>query len=268
MSLSFLLFFLLTSVFLSLLAAYIVLRRIGRFLNRQYIYFGMAIFFIGIGLHGLIAFPVVVYRHGLGAFLGVLRSRVSRWDTFHWGEIIYFAIAAGVGQELAKALPILFELRRTDGKSPNPPFFWLGINIGLGFSLSEIIFIGITEWQPHMGNMVKLAFPNTTLLCMMFRGVGMASFERLGATLFHMATAGLIAFGFERGRLKLFLLISIVLHATVDAFVGIAHKLSIFPDVPEELILFSFSFSLLIIILLLNRHHNRPFFLKKPLKKI
>ena len=225
MSLLFILFFIIVSTGISILAAYISLRLIGRTLDWQYIYFGMAIFFIGITLHSLIALPVVVSEHGFRTLLGMLNKSELRFKLW---ELFYFAAAAGVGQELAKTLPILLELRRTDGKNPTPPYFYLGLNIGLGFSLSEIIFIGITSWQPHI---IEIAFYTIFVGC----------FERLGATLFHMTTGGLIAFGFEKRKVKYFLLISIVLHALLDAFVGFTYKFPIVSDAVEEGILFSFS---------------------------
>jgi len=230
MSLLFILFFTILSIGISILAAYISLRLIGRTLNWQYIYFGMAVFFVGITLHSLIALPVVVSEHGLRTLLGMLnKSRLK----FELWELFYFAAAAGIGQESAKTLPILLELRRTNGKNPTPPYFYLGLNIGLGFSLSEIIFIGITSWQPRI---IETSFFTIFIGC----------FERLGATLFHMTTGGLIAFGFERRKVTYFLLISIVLHALLDAFVGFTYKFPIVSDAVEEGILFSFSSLLLI----------------------
>ena len=203
----------------------------------------MAIFFAGIGLHSLIALPVVVFEHGFGTLLGILGK--SKLEFKLW-ELFYFAAAAGIGQELAKTLPILLELKRTDSKNPAPPYFWLGLNIGLGFSLSEIIFIAITDLQ---SGMVETHFYN----------ILMGSFERLGATLFHMATGGLIAFGFEKGEVKYFLLISIVLHALLDAFVGFTYKFPIVSDAVEEVILFSFSLLLFIgVLFIVRRFEENP----------
>ncbi len=229
MSIFFILFYLLLSIGLSLLAGYFILNRSGGGLNRQYIYFGMAIFFIGIGLHSLIALPVVIAERGAGIFRGVLNN--SAQDFKLW-EMFYFAAAAGIGQETAKFLPIFFELKRTNGQSPAAPFFPLGLNIGLGFSLSEIIFIGITGWQSQTAAGFSYLF--------------MSGFERLGATLFHIATGGLIAFGMEKKRIKFFLLLAVSLHTLLDAFVGFTIKFPIVNDLTEELILFSFSLMLLI----------------------
>lgn len=227
--------FLTISIGLSILVVHFALRWINYSFNRQYIYFGMAIFFVGIGLHSLIALPVVVLKQGLKTFWGILSQSKKEFNL--WG-LFYFAAAAGMGQEIAKMLPILFELKRTDGKNPTPPYFWLGLNIGLGFSLSEILFITINDLQ---SNMVKSIFYN----------IFMGSFERLGATLFHMATGGLIAFGIEKGKGKYSLLISIGIHTFLDAFASFTSKFPIVSSVIEELILFSFSLLLFITILVM-----------------
>ncbi len=229
MSLLFTLLFIIVSIGISISVAYVSLRFTGYTFNRRYIYFGMAIFFIGITLHSFIALPVVVSEHGVKAFLKIFDKSELKFKLW---ELFYFAAAAGVGQEFSKALPIMLELRRTERKNPTPPYFYLGLNIGLGFSLSEIVFIGITNWSPHITGIA-------------FNAILIGCFERLGATLFHMATGGLIAFGLEKRKMKYFLLLSIVLHALLNAFVSFTYKTQIVSNVAEEVILFSFSFLLL-----------------------
>jgi len=230
MSVLYTLLFLVISIGISILAAIISLRLIGQSLNRQYIYFGMGIFFVGIAFHSLLALPIVVSVQGFKIFFGIPNGSEINFKLW---ELFYFAAAAGVGQEIAKALPIWFELKRTGNKNPTPPFYWLGLNIGLGFSLSEILIIGITSWQPHMA---ELSLFN----------VFMGSFERLSATLFHVATAGLIAFGLEKRNVKYFLAVSIILHTFLDAFAGYFEKFPILSLRSEEVLLFLFSLILLL----------------------
>ncbi len=235
MSLLYISLFLVSSLGISILACVIALRATNGHISRQYVYFGMAVFFVGITVHSLIALPVVLVEHGVrAAYLGMLDRTEPQFRSW---ELLYFALAAGIGQELAKALPIPLELRRTGGKSPTPPYFELGLNIGLGFSLSEIMFIGLTHWQP------SLAFYN----------ILMGTFERVGATLFHMSTGGLIAFGVERGKVGYFLSISIALHTLLDAFVSLTYHNPIVSEVVEEVALFLFSLLLLVFSMLLVR---------------
>ena len=222
--------FLIVSGGIGILAAYILLRLIKRSFNWQYVVFGMGIFFIGIAIHSLIALPVSVALHGFH-FLPDFNAHTQ---TFQIWEIIYFAFAAGIGQEISKALPIWFELKRTKGENPQPPFYWLGLNIGLGFSLSEILFIGVTSWQPHSATIPLF-------------NLAIGSFERLSATIFHIATAGLIAFGIERKRIKLFLILSILLHVLLDSFAGYTNQVKIFSITTEEIIIFAFSLIVLLL---------------------
>ena len=154
--------------------------------------------------------------------------------SFTLWELFYFAVAAGIGQEIAKVLPIWFELKRTNNYNPTPPFFGLGLNIGLGFSISEILIIGINSWQPIMDS---LSLSNVVI----------GSFERLSGTLFHISTAGLIAFGLEQKKIKWFLLICIVLHTFLDFIAGFLGKFPIISLNMEEVLLFSFSLLLLIV---------------------
>jgi len=200
----------------------------------------MGIFFIGIAFHSLLALPIVISVHGFKIFLDIHNNPEL---TFRLWELFYFAIAAGIGQEIAKALPIWFELKRTGKINPAPPFYWLGLNIGLGFSLSEILIIGITSWQPHTA---ELSFSNVLI----------GSFERLSGTLFHMATGGLIAFGIEKGKVKYFLSISIILHTFLDAFAGYIEKFPIISLYSEEALLFLFSLIFLLLSIFLVKRYQ------------
>jgi uncharacterized membrane protein YhfC len=221
--------FLIVSLGAGILAAYILLRLIGRSFNWQYVVFGMGIFFIGIAIHSLIALPVAVALHGFH----LLPDFNATAQTYQIWELIYFGFAAGIGQEISKALPLWFELKRTKGENPQPPFYWLGLNIGLGFSLSEILFIGFASWTPHGGTIPLF-------------NLAIGGFERLSATLFHLATASLIAFGIEKKKVGLFLTLSILLHALLDSFAGYTNQVTIFSTLNEEIIIFSFSLIVLL----------------------
>jgi len=67
------------------------------------------------------------------------------------------------------------------------------------------------------------------------------SFEKLSASLFHIATAGLIALAFRKNKLILFLIIGICLHAFVDRFAGYASKFPFASTFTIEILLFLFS---------------------------
>lgn len=230
-----LLIFLALSGSLAFVFAYFIIRLSKYFLNSRYIYFGMSVFFIGIALHSALAFPVLLAGHGFGI---IFKNFTGAGFKFGRGELLYFATAAGIGQEIAKALPFYFELKRTKGKEPSPPFLGLGLNLGLGFSLSEIIFLAFTGWEPNATN-----FAFSTIL--------LGSWERLSATLFHMSTAGLIAYGIEKRKTALFLVIAILLHFILDSFAGLTANHPVFSIFVEETLLFLFSLSLLIVSILL-----------------
>ena len=229
MSLLLTLLFLGISICISILALFILNLLIGKNIDRQYVFFGMGIFFVGITFHSLLALQVVISAHGFRIFLG-LHDRPEL--SFSLWELFYFALVAGIGQEIAKALPIWFELKRTNRKKPKPPYYWLGFNIGLGFSLSEILIIGITSWQP---NMYGLSLSN----------VFMGSLERLSGTIFHMATGLLIVYGIEKGNTKYLLPFCILLHTITDFVAGYFNKYPLFSLQTEELGLFFYSLVLL-----------------------
>ena len=229
MSILLTLLFLGLSIGISIFAGYLSLRLIGKNIDWQYVSFGAGIFFVGITIHSLLALPIVVTAHGFKIFLD-LHNKTEL--TFRVGEIFYFALAAGIGQEAAKGLPVWFELKRTNSKNPAHPYFWQGLNIGLGFSLSEILIIGITSWQPEMDNLT-------------LSNVFVGSFERLSGTFFHIATGLLIVFGIEKSKTKYFLPLCILLHAIADFFAGYLSKYPLVSLPAEELVLFLFSITLL-----------------------
>lgn len=229
MSLLLTLLFLGISICMSILAGYISNLLIEKKINRQYVFFGMGIFFVGIAFHSLLALPVVISAHGFKIFTGLHDSSDLSFSLL---ELLYFALAAGLGQEISKAMPIWFELKRTSKETPAIPYYGLGLSIGLGFSLSEILIIGINSWQPDMPG---LSFSN----------VFIGSFERLSGTLFHLATGLLIVYGIEKGKTKWLLPFCIFLHTIVDFSAGYFDKYPMLSLEVQELFLFIFSSVLL-----------------------
>jgi len=214
---------------LSLLTAFLVAgisARIARErLDRRYVSYGMGIFFIGIALHSLIALPVVLFAQGPRAILPFTqRPPVS----FKAWQLIYFAIAAGVGQELSKVVPLSLEMKRDPVGLRSQNLGWLGLLVGLGFSASEMIIIATSRWQPVMNG---LGLPNVLI----------GSLERTSASLFHMGTAAWIGASIGRGRLRSALAGCIVLHAALDSIAGLLKVTSIRAVVIEEGALFAFS---------------------------
>ena len=229
--------FVATSAGAGLLVACTLPALFGQRCNRTYVVYGVGMFFLGIGLHSLIALPVVFLSHGVSALLPF----ASRGSLHYrpW-ELVYYAFAAGIGQETAKAAPIWLEQKRTHGESLPPPFFWLGVSVGFGFSLGEILFLGVNAWQPHASGV-----PSSAL--------ALGVLERFSATLFHLATAGLIAFGLERGKARVLLPLCVVLHSSLDGFAGLSSLSPVLPVLAEELVVLGFSLALLIAALWIAR---------------
>lgn len=196
--------YLLLSSGISFLVGAILLHLIKKVIDWRYLSYGMSFFFVGIALHSLIALPVVVWKVGFKILLPIPHIgdvHLSLW------EIIYYALAAGIGQEIAKGMPVLLELKRTRGSSPVAPFAHLGINLGLGFSLAEIVFIALTGWQAGMSDFT-------------FGDVMLGSLERISATLFHIGTATWIVYGIEKKKILPALLACIFLHSLADFSAG------------------------------------------------
>ena len=247
MSILYTLLYLIISIAFSIFAGYLTLHLIKTLLNGQYLLFGMGIFFLGIGLHSLIALPAAIFMHGFKILFYEVHNSGPHYQIW---ELLYYAVAAGIGQELSKGIPLWMELRRTENQTPEPPLFRLGINIGLGFSLSEIILIAITDWQPVMTDLN-------------FFNLFWASLERFSATLFHMATAGLIAYGIEKNKTKSFLTLCILLHTTINFSAGILNEYPLLSTPSTELFLFIFSLLVLISSLLLTRKNVGSALLEK-----
>ena len=233
MSIVSIIIYLFLSVSSSLILAYFIFLWIGKGFNWYYVFYGMGFFFLGIGLHSLIALPVAVWAQGFRIFIPVKQPLSLDFEIW---QLVYFAVAAGVGQEIVKGLPIWLELKRTSHTFPEPPFGWLGLNIGLGFSLSEIFFIGISSWQPLI-----TGFSISDVL--------IGSWERVSASLFHISTAVWIAYGIQKKKTYPILLYCILLHALVDTIAGLLSIGRIHTSsVIGELSLFLFSFFFLLII--------------------
>ncbi|NOZ63297.1 MAG: YhfC family intramembrane metalloprotease [Calditrichaeota bacterium] len=223
--------YLLLSSGISFLVGVILLRLIKKAIDWRYLSYGMSFFFVGIALHGLIALPVVVWKVGFKIFLPVPHIGAAHFSLW---EIIYYALAAGIGQEIAKGMPVLLELKRTQGSSPVAPFAHLGINLGLGFSLAEIVFIVLMGWQAGMSDFT-------------FGDAMLGSLERISATLFHVGTATWIVYGIEKKKILPALLACIFLHSLADFAAGFFGDSDfIFAG---EVALFVFSFLFLWIVL-------------------
>ncbi len=209
MSLGFTILFWLLSSVLGFAAGYVCLLAVRQQFDWRYLTFGAGMFFVGIALHSLIALPVVFYEKGLKLLFVRPENPVTN---FKFWELIYFAFAAGIGQETAKAFPIFLE-QRAGRNIKSTEFFSLGLNIGIGFSLGEILFLAVNGWQvgASAGNLVDIA---------------VGGFERFSATIFHVATAGLIAFGFQKNKVISLLLLSILLHSLLDGIVSLINKFS------------------------------------------
>ena len=164
----------------SLAAAFLVAglsaRVAGERLDLRYVSYGMGMFFLGIALHSLIAFPVVLIAEGPQAVLHPARAAAGRFEPW---QLLWFAVAAGVGQEVVKALPISLERKRPASDVHTRNAAWLGLLVGLGFSTSEVILIATSSWQPVMHGLGM----NNVLVGVL---------ERTSASLFHMATAAWI----------------------------------------------------------------------------
>ncbi len=186
----------------------------------------MLIFFIGIGFHSILALPLIIYKHGF-KILGLLRKNLFEQKNLF--ELLYFALAAGIGQEFSKGIPIWAERKRTNKLLPKSPFLWYGLNIGLGFSLSEIIMISIKDWQNRMINYI---FSNLFLI----------SFERISATIFHISTAIFIAYGIEKGKIKYIMPICILMHTLLDFIAELSNNFNIMSVKIQELFFFYFFF--------------------------
>jgi RsiW-degrading membrane proteinase PrsW (M82 family) len=194
-------------------------------LDGRYISYGMGIFFIGIALHSLIALPVVLIAQGPHGLLPFTHRPPFDFRPWH---LIYFAIAAGVGQELSKVIPLSLEMKRDPAGLRARNLGWLGLMVGLGFSASETIVIATSSWQPVMTGLG----PANVLI---------GGLERTSASLFHMGTAAWLGASIGRGRLKSALAWCVALHAVLDSIAGLLKVHTMRGVVVEEAALFVFS---------------------------
>lgn len=112
-------------------------------------------------------------------------------------EALYYGLAAGVAQELAKLAGI-----RVYGR--NREIFPTAIAIGTGFALTEVILLSMPVMQASSSELSALAFP---------------IWERVSEILFHIGAAIIIGYGLARGKMWLYLLIAILLHGILDGAV-------------------------------------------------
>jgi uncharacterized membrane protein YhfC len=151
---------------------------------------GVAFLLAGI-LQNLMVAPMAITIHG--------RKGLQPLDVGSALEALYYGIAAGIAQELVKLAGI-----RVYGR--NHPIIPTAIAIGAGFALTEIILVSLPVVQGSPVAVSALAIP---------------VWERFSAILFHTGSAAIIGYGLVRGKMWLYLLIAIVLHAIPDSAVGL-----------------------------------------------
>ena len=151
---------------------------------------GVAFLLAGI-LQNLMVAPMAITIHGREGLQPLVPSSVL--------EVLYYGLAAGIAQEVAKLGGI-----RVYGR--NREIFPTAIAIGTGFALTEIILISSTAMQASPTEFSALAIP---------------IWERFSATLFHIGAAIIIGYGLARGKMWLYLLIAILLHGALDGAVGL-----------------------------------------------
>lgn len=149
---------------------------------------GVAFLLAGI-LQNLMVAPMAISIHG--------REGLQPLVPISPLEAIYYGMAAGIAQELAKLAGI-----RVYGRSRE--IIPTAIAIGTGFALTEIIFLSLPAMQASVPELSALAIP---------------LWERLSATLFHIGSAIIIGYGLARGKVWLYLLIAILLHGILDSAV-------------------------------------------------
>ncbi len=149
---------------------------------------GVAFLLAGI-LQNLMVAPMAITIHG--------REGLQPLVPISPFEAIYYGLAAGIAQELAKLAGI-----RVYGR--NREIFPTAIAIGAGFALTEIILISLPAMQTSVTGLSALAIP---------------IWERFSATLFHIGAAIIIGYGLAHGKMWLYLLIAILLHGILDSVV-------------------------------------------------
>lgn len=116
------------------------------------------------------------------------------------GEALYYGFAAGVAQELLKLAGLAWFGRRRG-------FLGAALAVGAGFAATEVAFVGIS------------ALAGQASVAPGWGALAMPLWERGSATVFHLATAGLLALGLARGRVLPFLGLAVLLHGALDGAV-------------------------------------------------
>lgn len=182
---------LLTWYFLSSLSAILIfyLNGLGIRLSKSYakfIWLGVFSFLLGVGIQGLM--------NGLPALMiGINRIQ--------WYHHFYFGPVAALCQTFGKYLMIMTAFKIV---LDNRKGLELGLLIGLGFTLAEILFLAL----------------NAVLTKEPVQGYWIGVWERLSASMFHIYSSGLIAF-FILTKQKIFAVIAFVMHALTDTMGGI-----------------------------------------------
>ncbi|HON56548.1 MAG TPA: DUF5808 domain-containing protein [bacterium] len=152
---------------------------------------------------------------------------IIKMKNIKWYYHIYFAAMAAVCQTFGKFAVILLLMKLYDSKNTIIKF---GLLVGLGFTITEISLITVT-----------IIFNKLPFSSISYLGI----FERTAASIFHIYTAGLIAFGLIKRTYK-YLILIIILHSLLDFLAGTYRHFNI-PVNTLEIIVFAISFFILVI---------------------
>jgi uncharacterized membrane protein YhfC len=176
---------------------------------------GAGAFLVASIAQNLLVTPVALLIHGAGGLQPLIPASAA--------EAIYYGIAAGVAQEVAKLGAIQLYVRRA---SVVPA----AVAVGTGFALLEIFLVSIPAFRVVSSGLGNLP---------------VAVWERFSATLFHVGTCLIIGAGLLKGRPWIPLLAVIVLHSIPDSAVGLMSYLDVHPILVFESLNFVFSAALL-----------------------
>lgn len=143
---------------------------------------------------GIVSFASVIFVQmpiqSIIANNPVLKIRLQSWAL-----VLILTMVAGFVQELFKVFPALLAENKIQG----------GIISGFAFGVTEALFLLIPAIQQ---NGIATISP-------------VAYFERLSATIFHMATTGLIMYGLKKKKFILWYVGISIIHGIVDMFAGL-----------------------------------------------
>lgn len=146
----------------------------------------------GVVQNALVA-PVALAIHRVGGVGSLVPA--SAW------EALYYGLAAGIAQEVLKLAGLAWFGRRRG-------YVATALALGAGFAAAEVAFVGLSALVGAPGALPAQGAEVTIPL-----------WERGTATIFHLATAVLLALGLASRRVWSFLVLAVVLHGLADGAV-------------------------------------------------